>query len=142
MTKRKSTPAGGPWAMQPGLLAVILMVASIACGQGNQGNSPTTSAVGLCHVVCSDFSSSAYVAIAVSPSSLACGTAANLPTSEEAQKRAVAACGRVDCVPVVWGHDGVAALAEDQVAYGWGWAVAASSTADARAIASCESRTP
>jgi hypothetical protein len=125
--------------MALGLAAVALTVALVACGGGN---SPTNAAVGVCHVVCSDFSSSAYVAIAVSPSSLACATAANLPTSEEAQKRAVAACGHADCTPVVWGHDGVASLAEDQVAYGWGWATAASSTADTRAIASCESRTP
>jgi hypothetical protein len=54
----------------------------------------------------------------------------------------VAACGHPLCVPAVWGHDGVASLAVDQVAYGWGWAPQASSTADAKALASCQSRTP
>jgi hypothetical protein len=53
----------------------------------------------------------------------------------------VAACGRGDCVPVIWGQSGVAAVAVDRAVYGWGWAVAASSTAEARAIADCESRT-
>lgn len=139
MAKRTPAKADEPRAMALGLAGLALTVALAACGGGN---SPTSAAVGVCHVVCSDFSSSAYVAIAVSPSSLACGTAANQPNSEEAQRRAVAACGHADCTPVVWGHDGVASLAEDQVAYGWGWAPAASSTADARAIASCESRTP
>jgi hypothetical protein len=92
--------------------------------------------------VCSDFSTSAYVAIAVSPSSLTCATAANLPTAAAAKGRAVTACGRADCVPVVWGRDGVAALAEGQAAYGTGWAPDAASTAGARAIAACEGHAP
>jgi len=45
-------------------------------------------------------------------------------------------------VPVVWGDDGVVSVAVNNVAYGWGWAPQASSTADSRAIASCQSRTP
>jgi hypothetical protein len=135
----RTKKAGGPWAMPLGLLPVILMVGLAACGEEN---SPTSPAAGACHVVCSDFSTSAYVAIAVSPSTLVCGSATNQPTANEAEKRAVAACGRPDCVPAVWGHDGVASLAVDQVAYGWGWAPQASATADAKAIASCQSRTP
>jgi len=136
MVERMPTLARRRGAMLLGLLAAS---ATVACGQEGSATIP---AVGVCHVVCSDYSNSSYVAIAVSPSSLVCGSAANQPTRNEAKKQAVAACGRPDCVPVVWGHDGVAASAVDQVAYGWGWAPDASSTAEARAIASCESRTP
>jgi hypothetical protein len=140
MVERMPTPASRRWAMLLGLLAAS---ATFACGQAESATNPAVGvAVGVCHVVCSDYSSSSYVAIAVSPSSLVCGSAANQATRNDAKRHAVAACGHPDCVPVVWGHDGVAALAVDQVAYGWGWAPQASSTADARAIASCESRTP
>ena len=139
MVEGMPTKAGGPRARLLGLAAVILTVVSIACGQGN---SPTSAAAGACHVVCSDFSTSAYVAIAVSPSSLVCATAANQPTAEAAKVRAVTACGQSDCMPVVWGRDGVAALAEGQAAYGGGWAADAASTADARAIAACEGHAP
>ena len=140
MVERMPTRAGRRWAMLLGLLAAS---ATIACGQGESAATPVVGvAVGVCHVTCSDYSSTSYVAIAVSPSSLVCGSAVNRATGEAAKRLAVTACGRPDCVPVVWGHDGVAALAVDQVAYGWGWAPQASSTADARAIASCESRTP
>ncbi len=52
------------------------------------------------------------------------------------------ACGRSDRIPVVWGRRGVAAVAVNGVAYGWGWAPNASSTAEAEAVAHCESRTP
>ncbi len=130
-------------AIPLGLIAGILAIAPVACGGGD---SPTGAsmpvAAGQCHVICGNSSTSLYVAIAVSPSALVCGSAANLPDATEAKKQAVANCGRSDCVPVVWGHGGVASVAVDQVAYGWGWAPDASSTADARAIASCESRTP
>ena len=143
MAERKQARPGGPRLMSTGLVVGLLTFALVSCGQGNSSTAPEpTGAAGLCHVVCSDYSTSLYVAIAVSPSSLACGTATNLGTADEAKKRAVATCGRGDCVPVVWGHGGVAAVAVDQVAYGWGWAAAASSTAEARAISLCESRTP
>jgi len=138
MSERMPAKPGRHRATLLGLAAAILTVALAACGQGTT----TPEAVGQCQVVCSDYSTSSYVAIAVSPSSLVCGSAANLGSANEAKSRAVVACGRDDCVPVVWGHDGVAAVAVDRVAYGWGWAVAASSTASARAIALCESRTP
>ena len=139
MAERMPARPGGPRASALGLVAGFLTVTLAACGQGD---SPTAlQAAGQCHVTCSDYSTSLYVAIAVSPSSLVCGSAANLGTADAAKKRAVATCGRGDCVPVIWGQGGVAAVAVDRVAYGWGWAVAASSTAEARAIALCESRT-
>ena len=129
-----------PRVMLLGLVAGFLTVALVSCGGGN---SPTTAAVAAqCHVSCSDASPSAYVAIAVSPSSLVCGAAANLGTAEQAKLRATTTCGRSDCVPVIWGHNGVAAVAVNQVAYGWGWAPDASSTAETKAIALCETRTP
>ena len=142
MAERMPGRPGVPRATALGLVAGFLTLALVACGQGSSSTAPEpTGAAGLCHVVCSDYSTSLYVAIAVSPSSLACGSATNLGTADEARKQAVAACGRGDCVPVVWGHKGVAAVAVSRVAYGWGWAVAASSTADTRAIDLCESRT-
>lgn len=130
---------GGPRVIPLGLAAGSLTVALVACGGGD---SPTAVAAAQCHVVCSDASPSAYVAIAVSPSSLVCGAAANLGTAEQAKLRATTTCGRSDCVPVIWGHNGVAAVAVNQVAYGWGWAPDASSTAETKAIALCETRTP
>ncbi len=138
MADRMPGTPGASRAIPLGLVAGILAIASVACGEGN---SPTAVAAGQCHVVCGDYSS-LHIAIAVSPSSLVCGTAANVATLDAAKKEAVAACGRSDCVPVVWGQGGVASVAVNRVAYGWGWAVAASSTADAMAVASCESRTP
>jgi len=66
----------------------------------------------------------------------------NKSTEAAAKSGAIAACGHADCVPVVWGDDGVLSVAVNNVAYGFGWARNASKTADARAIASCESRTP
>ena len=118
-----------------------MTVALVACGQGN---SPTATAAeaGPCQIICSDAAPSSFVAIAVSPSSLACGQATSSSNGEDAQTLAVKACGHSDCVPVVWGHDGVAAVAVNRVAYGWGWANDASSTAEARATALCQSRTP
>jgi hypothetical protein len=138
MAERMPGKPGAPRAIPLGLVAGFVTFALAACGQGN---SPTAVSAGPCHVVCGDYSS-LHVAIAVSPSSLVCGTAANLDTLEEAKSQSVAACGRSDCVPVIWGHGGVASVAVNRVAYGWGWAQGASSTADAMAIASCESRTP
>jgi hypothetical protein len=140
MVERMPAWSGGPRAIPLGLVAGFLTVALAACGDSPTGPGRSGSA-GPCRVACSDASASLHVAIAVSPSSLVCGSAANLGTADEAKKQAVAACGRGDCVPVVWGHGGVAAVAVDQVAYGWGWAAAASATAEARAIALCESRT-
>jgi hypothetical protein len=139
MPKKTGEPAATARWLAAGFLTVMLAVTMAACGHGH---SPTAERVeaGQCHVTCTDFSPSSYVAIAVSPSSLVCGSAANLPSLADTEKQAVAACGRDDCVPVVWGRDGVAAVAVDQVAYGWGWAPAASSTAERKAIASCESR--
>jgi hypothetical protein len=137
--KMMSARPGEPRAISLGLVAGFLTVALAACGQGS---SPTTAtgSTAQCHVACSD-ASSAYVAIAVSPTSLVCGAAANVGTEEEAKKQAVATCGHGDCVPVIWGRSGVAAVAVSQDAYGWGWADAASSTAEAKAVALCASRT-
>ena len=136
-----SARPGGPRAMALGLAGGVLTVALVACGQGNSPAAvPVSDAV--CQVTCSDASPSAYVAIAVSPSSLVCGQATSPSSGEDAQKRAVATCGHSDCVPVIWGHQGVAAVAVNRLAYGWGWANDASSTAEARAIALCQSRTP
>ncbi len=126
----------------------FLALASTGCGNGTSMTAPNptgstgtpSGSAGTCQVTCSDYSTSAFVVIAVSPSSLVCGSAANVSTLDDAKKRAVAACGRSDCVPVIWGRNGVAAVAVDRVAYGWGWAVNASSTADSKAIAMCESR--
>ncbi len=144
MPEKVSAKRGVVRAIPLGLVASVLVISIVACGKGNSPTSAMTpnAAAGQCHVICGDSSPSMYVAIAVSPSALVCGSATNLPNADDAKAQAVAACGRGDCVPVVWGRDGVASVAVDQVAYGWGWANAASSTADARAIASCESRTP
>ena len=138
MSERMPARPGVHRAILLGLAAAFLTVALAACSQGTTA----PEAVGQCQVVCSDYSTSSYVAIAVSPSSLVCGSAANLGSADEAKSRAVIACGRGDCVPVVWGHNGVASVAVDRVAYGWGWAPDASSTADSKAISLCESRTP
>jgi hypothetical protein len=45
-------------------------------------------------------------------------------------------------VPVLWGADGCAAVAVNEVAYGWGWANVSGAVAEARAVAHCQSRTP
>jgi hypothetical protein len=139
MAKRMPEKPGGLREVSLVLAAVFLTIALATCGAGNKTTAPTGSA-GACQVACSDYSTSEFVAIAVSPSSLVCGSAANLSTLDDAKKRSVAACGRADCVPVVWGHSGVAAVAVDRVAYGWGWAVNSSATAESRAVALCESR--
>jgi hypothetical protein len=146
MAERTPARPGGYRAKKLGLVAGILSVALVACGHED---SPTSTGAGgpsawagQCHIICSEYSTNQYVAIAVSPSRLLCGSAANLRTLSEAKTRAVATCGQADCVPVIWGQSGVAAVAVNRVVYGWGWAPAASSTADSRAIASCESRTP
>ncbi|HXK09555.1 MAG TPA: DUF4189 domain-containing protein [Vicinamibacteria bacterium] len=144
MTLNMQARPGEPRPKRIGLVAGFLTVALAACGQGTSPTSVSgpSGTAGACHVTCSDYSTSLYVAIAVSPSTLECGTATNMGTSDAAKKAAVSTCGKGDCVPVVWGQRGVAAVAVDQVAYGWGWAADAASTADSRAIASCVSRTP
>ncbi len=142
MTKKMPARPGGS-RVTLGLAAGFLTLALAGCSEGFSPTEPgQVAAPGQCRVTCSDYSTSLYVAIAVSPSALVCGSAANLTTVAAAKKQAVLACGREDCTPVVWGHSGVAAVAVDRLAYGWGWAPNAESTADAKAIASCESRTP
>ncbi len=140
MTERIFHRAGEPRPTAVWLAAAFLAVTLGACGHDHGPTAPAVAA-GQCHVTCTDFSPSSYVSIAVSPSSLVCGVAANQSTLEAADKQAVVACGQSDCVPVVWGRDGVAAVAVDQVAYGWGWAPQSSSAAEGKAISSCESRT-
>ncbi len=127
-----------------GLIAGLLTIVLVGCGGGSSTSTATqpNAAAGPCHVICSDASPSAFVAIAVSPSALVCGAGVSAGSSEAAKKQAVLVCGHGDCTPVVWGKDGVGAVAVSQNAYGWGWANDASSTAEDRAIALCESRTP
>ncbi len=126
-----------------GLAAGFLTIVVMACGpvKGTTGATSATAAAGGCHVICSAATAS-HGAAAVSPSALVCGVAVNQSTLVGAKDGAVAACGHADCVPVVWGDNGVVSVAVNNVAYGWGWAVDASSTADSRAIATCQSRTP
>ncbi|HXY41350.1 MAG TPA: DUF4189 domain-containing protein [Vicinamibacteria bacterium] len=124
-------------------LAAGFLTVLVACSpeKGSTGTTAATAAAGGCHVICSDATSS-HGAAAVSPSALVCGVAVNQSTEARAKDGAVAACGRPDCVAVVWGDNGVVSVAVNNVAYGWGWAQDASKTADARAVANCQSRTP
>ncbi len=142
----KITPArrSGPRLMAFGLAAGLLTISLVACGGGTSMSTATqpSAAAGQCHVICSDASPSGYLAIAVSPSALVCGAGVSAASSEAAKKQAVLVCGHSDCTPVVWGKDGVGAVAVNQTAYGWGWANDASSTAENRALTLCESRTP
>ncbi len=126
-----------------GLAAAFLASVPRACDpqKGGTGVTSATGAAGGCHVICSSATAS-HGAAAVSPSALVCGVAVNKSTEERAKSGAVAACGHADCVAVVWGDNGVMSVAVNGVAYGWGWAQDASKTADARALASCQSRTP
>ncbi len=143
MADSSSSVRHGRAATRIGLAAGFLAFVLVACDPVKGGSSATsaTAAAGGCHVICSEATAS-HGAAAVSPSALVCGVAVNQSTEARAKAGAVAACGHADCVALVWGDNGVVSVAVNNVAYGWGWAADASRTADSRAIASCQSRTP
>ena len=103
--------------------------------------SSTTSVVpNTCSVTCWACSFNSYGAIALSPSGLQCGWAANYSSRAGAESAAVQFCGGGDCTPILWFSNQCGALAVGtHRQYGWGLA-GTRADAESRAMAECLGR--